>query len=102
MSSASKSLKSLAGIGALVLGALAAAGPAGAQEPVPQCDGQDATIVFDDWTVDDLSEHTISDDEDFEPFTVEGLAGTNGDDVIVVGLPADNFDELHYLSLIHI
>ena len=93
MSSASKSLKSLAGIGALVLGALAAAGPAGAQEPVPQCDGQDATIVFDDWNVDDLPEQTIQ-DEDHGEFIVRSLQGTNGDDVIVLGPQSD--EDLSY------
>ena len=69
MSSAARSLKPLAGIGALLLGTLAVAGPADAQAPVPQCDGKDATIVQVDWTPEDAS--------------IGQVLGTPGDDVIV-------------------
>lgn len=80
-----KSVKPLIGIGALLLGGLVAAVPAGAQTPVPQCNGQDATIFFNGWTSDDVSEPT---DEDFG--SLVGLLGTDDDDVIVVGPPSND------------
>ena len=94
MSSAARSLKPLAGIGALLLGALAAAGPAGAQAPVPQCDGKDATIIKTEWTAEDQYTGTDFDtDFGFVNGGTTGILGTAADDVIV----ASNNPEMHTL-----